>query len=88
MEEIWKDIPEYEGLYQISNIGNIKAKARAKTHKKDKIMIPTIKKYGYKEIGFMKKGIRKMVTESLLNIHKYKEGNKKTTAEQTIINEV
>ena len=47
MEETWKDIPEYEGLYQISNIGNIKAKARAKTHKKDKIMIPTIKKYGY-----------------------------------------
>ena len=60
MKEIWKDIPEYEGLYQISNIGNIKAKARAKTHKKDKIMISTIKKYGYKEIGFMKKGIRKI----------------------------
>jgi hypothetical protein len=25
MEEIWKDIPEYEGLYQISNLGNVKS---------------------------------------------------------------
>ena len=24
MEEIWKDIPEYEGLYQVSNLGRIK----------------------------------------------------------------
>jgi hypothetical protein len=25
MEEIWKDIPSYEGLYQASNLGNIKS---------------------------------------------------------------
>lgn len=25
MEEIWKDIPEYEGLYQASNLGNIRS---------------------------------------------------------------
>lgn len=24
MKEIWKDIPEYEGLYQASNLGNIR----------------------------------------------------------------
>ena len=24
MKEIWKDIPEYEGLYQASNLGRIK----------------------------------------------------------------
>lgn len=23
MEEVWKDIPGYEGLYQVSNFGNI-----------------------------------------------------------------
>lgn len=28
MEEIWKDIPEYEGLYQISNLGNVKSLQR------------------------------------------------------------
>lgn len=25
MEEIWKDIPNYEGLYQVSNLGNVKS---------------------------------------------------------------
>ena len=24
-EEIWKDIPNYEGLYQVSNLGNVKS---------------------------------------------------------------
>ena len=24
-KEIWKDIPEYEGLYQISNLGRVKS---------------------------------------------------------------
>lgn len=27
-KEIWKDIPAYEGLYQVSNFGNIKALAK------------------------------------------------------------
>ena len=25
MGEIWKDIPNYEGLYQVSNLGNVKS---------------------------------------------------------------
>lgn len=25
MEEIWKDIPDYEGYYQVSNLGRIKS---------------------------------------------------------------
>lgn len=25
MEEIWKDIPNYEGFYQVSNIGNVRS---------------------------------------------------------------
>lgn len=23
--EVWKDIPEYEGLYQVSNLGNVRS---------------------------------------------------------------
>ena len=30
MEEIWKDIKEYEGLYKISNIGNVYSVKRKK----------------------------------------------------------
>lgn len=26
MKEIWKDIPEYEGIYKISNLGRVKSK--------------------------------------------------------------
>ena len=25
MNEVWKDIPGYEGLYQVSNFGNVKS---------------------------------------------------------------
>ena len=25
MQEIWKDIPNYEGIYQVSNLGNVKS---------------------------------------------------------------
>lgn len=33
MTEEWKDIPDYEGMYQISNLGNIKSLER---YRKDK----------------------------------------------------
>ena len=26
--EVWKDIPEFEGLYQVSNLGNVKSLSR------------------------------------------------------------
>lgn len=29
MEEIWKDIVHYEGLYQVSNLGRVKSVERA-----------------------------------------------------------
>jgi len=28
MEEIWKDIPEYEGMYQASNLGKVRSLTR------------------------------------------------------------
>ena len=31
MEEIWKDLPTYEGLYQVSNLGNVKSLPRVRT---------------------------------------------------------
>lgn len=43
MEEIWKDIPGYEGLYQASNLGNIKSlwfysNIQKKRYKREKIL--------------------------------------------------
>lgn len=33
MTEIWKDIKNYEGLYQISNLGRVRSFPRRGTHK-------------------------------------------------------
>jgi hypothetical protein len=32
MEEIWKDIPGYEGMYQVSNLGNVKSLSKYLFH--------------------------------------------------------
>jgi len=64
--EIWKDIKGYEGLYQVSNYGNIKSLKRTVPHgaiktisKKEKIM--TLKKThkGYYSMQLYKGGKRK-----------------------------
>jgi len=36
MEEVWKDIPSYEGYYQVSNLGKIKRLPRHKPTDKRK----------------------------------------------------
>lgn len=51
MQEIWKDIKDYEGLYQISNLGRIK-------NKKNKILKLPIKR-GYYQIRLSKNGKKK-----------------------------
>lgn len=50
MEEIWKDIPGYEGLYQASNLGNIKSlwfysNMQKKRYKREKILKQKKDKY-------------------------------------------
>lgn len=52
MEEIWKEIPDYEGIYWINNYGEVK-------NNFDKILIPTIKYNGYQSIILTKNGISK-----------------------------
>lgn len=58
MEEYWKDIPEYEGLYQVSNLGRIKSLKNNK-EKKEKILKPIFTKLGYAQIFLSNKGNKK-----------------------------
>lgn len=64
MEEIWKDIKGYEGLYQISNLGNVKALEKqcwnggAWWTMKEKLLKPTKTNYGYFMISLYKGGKR------------------------------
>ena len=76
MEEIWKDIKNYEGLYQISNLGNVKSFHKNTT---GKILKNILGNKGYYTIGLTKEGIKKtksihqLLAESFLghNSNKY-----------------
>lgn len=67
MEEIWKDIEGYEGLYQVSNMGKVKSidryvprKDGKLQHVYGKIMIPFDNCRGYKKVYLSKNGISKV----------------------------
>ena len=42
MAEIWKPIKDYEGLYEISNLGRVKSLPRNGTIKTEKILTPNM----------------------------------------------
>lgn len=54
MEEIWKDITGYEGLYQVSNLGNVRSLNYNNTGKPRNLKIK-INKYGFAEVKLSKK---------------------------------
>lgn len=47
--EIWKDIPDYEGLYQVSNLGRVKSFKR-NGNSKDRILKPSKNRCGYLQV--------------------------------------
>lgn len=57
MEEIWKNIPEYEGLYQASNLGRIRNIHRLKTL--GGILRPILDTGGHLQIGLYKNSKQK-----------------------------
>lgn len=58
INEEWRDIVGYEGLYQVSNLGRIKSLGNDKT-KKEKILKPQLYKNGYYRIWLYKNGNKK-----------------------------
>src|SRR3990167_2148632 len=65
--EIWKDIPEWEGFYQVSNLGRIKSLKRVVPHthtvystQKEKILKPASDRKGYKYICLYRNHISKI----------------------------
>lgn len=53
MTELWKDIEGYEGLYQISNLGNVK------NLRTEKVKVSSIANTGYKSITLYKNRTKK-----------------------------
>ena len=67
-KEIWKDIPNYEGLYQASNLGRIKSLERIDTNNhiiKERVLKQKINKSGYLYVMLYKNHNRKT-----LRVHK------------------
>ena len=60
MQEVWKDIPNYEGLYQVSDHGRVKSLKRERVVK-DKILNSYLDRYGYSRLFLCKEGKRKTV---------------------------
>ena len=65
MEEIWKDIPFYEGYYQVSNLGNFRSLPRVIKYKSNgtrnypsKVLLTETTKDNYQRIVLMKDGIK------------------------------
>lgn len=50
MKEIWKDIENYEGLYQVSNLGNVYS------HYSNRLLNPFTNTYGYLRVMLTKNG--------------------------------
>lgn len=59
MEEIWKDLPNYEGSYAISNTG------RVYSYYSKRIMATVISKHGYEKVNVYRNGVRKTI-----NVHR------------------
>lgn len=57
MIEQWKSIDGYEGLYEVSNLGNVKSLGN-NANRKDKFLKPATVK-GYQQVGLWKDGKRK-----------------------------
>lgn len=49
--EIWKDIPGYEGLYQASNLGQLKSLDRPLSKKRGRVLKQSDKGNGYKKVA-------------------------------------
>lgn len=57
MQEIWRDIPNYEGLYQVSNLGNVKSLYRLANNNHiihEKILKPQRNYNGYLIVNLYK----------------------------------
>jgi hypothetical protein len=79
-EEIWMEILNYEGYYQVSNLGNIKALERSYLNKgkylavrKEMLLTPVVNSHGYYVVTLCKKSkykcfrIHQLVAQSFLN---------------------
>lgn len=57
MQEVWKPVVGYEGLYEVSNLGRVKSLPRNGTIKEERVLIPNDNGYGYLKLTLSKKNV-------------------------------
>jgi hypothetical protein len=62
MKEIWKPVPGFEGLYEVSTEGAVRSLPGKKTHSKGRTLRLTANSYGYLVVGLRKDGKAKQFT--------------------------
>lgn len=68
MKEVWLPVKDYEGLYEVSNLGNIKSLERYQNNRgkqqlvKERILKQSTNNCGYKCVELCKNGKRKSIT--------------------------
>lgn len=73
MEEVWKDVKGYEGLYQVSNLGRVKSFPRKHSvHREPFIMKQRFDHKGYLQLSLYKNS-RKDMGKKIIELLK-KEG--------------
>lgn len=80
--EIWKDIKNYEGLYQVSNLGRIKSLGNKINHKNSIYLKKRPNKYGYEYVILQNnkkkksKTVHRLVAEAFIsNLENKKQVN-------------
>ena len=72
MQEEWKPVVGYEGLYEVSNLGRVKSLPRNGTIKTEKILRQYENGYGYLHVGLRNNGLKtklvhRLVADAFLN---------------------
>ena len=87
--EVWKDIPEYEGFYQVSNLGNVRSLDRVCSRGrklKGKVLKDALCGSGYFAVELNKNGKAKVIT-----VHKlvaYAFLNHKPSGYKLVVNHI
>jgi hypothetical protein len=87
--EVWKDIPEYEGFYQVSNLGKVKSLDRIDERGrklKGKIIKTRLFSTGYFVVNLCKNG--KMKTKGIHTLVAYAFLNHKPCGMELVVNHI
>lgn len=69
--EVWKDIKGYEGLYQVSNFGNVKSLSRSKkNHSKMQHIPEKLKSYRVDPQGYLMLDLYKNNKQKTVRVHR------------------